>query len=319
MYGTLSLDGLGVDDIYRMFGQPVTSMVRSEEESGLGPESPRYIVKALDFLAAAQNMIAERMHIIDFDQCFANNAPPSTMLGTPAEFLAPEVAAGGQASPASDVWALGCTISRLRSGHEPFSGYEVTCPVETLRIVGQTLGDYPLPADVVFDEDGQPTTDSAQGRPLNKLEGSRSLKALIQDIYDAPLGSDIVASETKVEEQPTWETEHTPFPAYMSHLAWKPSAVSVRGTYLDSYSDEVSFALEHLPKIDQHEASLLLDLLSGVFRYDTKRRPTARELLSHAWFTLTPDNTVSLSRKRKASDKDEEPVRRSSRRVSPEV
>jgi serine/threonine protein kinase len=44
--------------------------------------------------------------------------------------------------------------------------------------------------------------------------------------------------------------------------------------------------LEALPKIAEHEAALLYDLLSKIFVYDPARRPTAREMLSHPWFHL---------------------------------
>ncbi|WP_162795327.1 serine/threonine-protein kinase, partial [Nonomuraea lactucae] len=41
------------------------------------------------------------------------------LLGTPA-FIAPERAAGGQASPASDLWSLGVTLYVAVEGHSPF-------------------------------------------------------------------------------------------------------------------------------------------------------------------------------------------------------
>ena len=34
-----------------------------------------------------------------------------------AEYVAPEVAAGGQASFESDAWALGCVVFQLLAGH----------------------------------------------------------------------------------------------------------------------------------------------------------------------------------------------------------
>ena len=54
-------------------------------------------------------------------------SPPKEMLGTPEGFLAPEVAVGKPASPASDVWALACAVLHLRSGSSPFATLEVDC------------------------------------------------------------------------------------------------------------------------------------------------------------------------------------------------
>jgi serine/threonine protein kinase len=87
-------------------------------------------VEALDFLSSEENHIDKNVKLIDFDQCFRASSPPKEMLGTPAEFLAPEVVVGLNAGPASDVWALGCSIFRIRSGESPFSGYEVTSPAD---------------------------------------------------------------------------------------------------------------------------------------------------------------------------------------------
>lgn len=91
------------------------------------------------------------------------------MLGTLVEFLAPEIAVGLKASLASDVWALGCSIFRLRSGENPLSGYEVTSAADLVRIIIQTLGDMSGSwEDVSFDYDGQPTKELTKGEPLEK-------------------------------------------------------------------------------------------------------------------------------------------------------
>jgi eukaryotic-like serine/threonine-protein kinase len=43
-------------------------------------------------------------------------------LGTP-EYMSPEQACGGEAGPASDVWALGIALYRCLSGRLPFHGH----------------------------------------------------------------------------------------------------------------------------------------------------------------------------------------------------
>ncbi|TQM03810.1 serine/threonine-protein kinase [Pseudonocardia kunmingensis] len=65
-------------------------------------------------------------HLIDFG--IARRTGDSTMtmagfvLGTP-DFLAPEVACGERATPASDAWQLGATISYALTGHPPRGGH----------------------------------------------------------------------------------------------------------------------------------------------------------------------------------------------------
>ena len=107
------------------------------------------------------------------------------MLGTPVEFLAPEVAVGLKASPASDVWALACSIFRIRSGEGPFSGYEVTSLADLMRMIIRTLGELPGSWEfILFDYDGQPTKEPTKGSPLETWEGKRPIKDLIYKIWD---------------------------------------------------------------------------------------------------------------------------------------
>jgi len=81
----------------------------------------------------------------------------------PVEYLAPEVAVGQPASPASDVWALGCSIIRLRAGEGLFSAYDVNSPADLMRSIIQVLGEVPAAwGDTLFDMDGQPTKDPAK-------------------------------------------------------------------------------------------------------------------------------------------------------------
>lgn len=124
-------------------------------------------MKSLDFLSSKESVIIKDVRLIDFDHSFLILLPPEQMLGTPVEFLAPEVVVGLKASPASDVWALGCSIFRIRSGEGPFSGYEVTSPVDLMRMIIRTLGELPGSwEDILFDYDEQPTKEPTKGSPL---------------------------------------------------------------------------------------------------------------------------------------------------------
>lgn len=132
-------------DIYSLFEPPVTGELETEAGDIPGPEAPRYVVRTFNLLSSTtRNFITDQIRLVDFDQCFLASSPPQKMLGTPLEFLAPEVAAGLPASPASDVWALACCFFRLRSGQGPFENpYQVTCPAELMKYIVQTLGDMP--------------------------------------------------------------------------------------------------------------------------------------------------------------------------------
>lgn len=313
----MDLDEYTEEDIYRLFGKPITGDLETESGEPTGPEAPRYIVNSVDFLSTTSAIIKPEIRLIDFDQSFPTSSPPQKMLGTPAEFLAPEVAAGLPAGPASDVWALGCCIFRLRSGIGPFeSSFEVTSPAELLRYVIHTMGD-DLPQDwpdpLLFDIHGQPTKDTKKGEPLHEpwSDETRTLQGIISDIWDKPTEQEVRTGGPLKPMEKLWRPEqHLPFPPYLAEMAWNPKALKVDGVYLNGYDDEWDSIHKALPKIPQHEATLLLDLLSKIFVYDPAKRITAEEMLQHPWFHLDvgPDNiaarTESHKRKRSTSESD---------------
>ena len=57
-------------------------------------------------------------------------------MGTP-EYMAPEQAAGAEAGPAADIYALGAILSRLLTGHPPFRG---DTPMEVLQALASATG-----------------------------------------------------------------------------------------------------------------------------------------------------------------------------------
>jgi serine/threonine-protein kinase SRPK3 len=287
LFSLSDIDRYTEDDIYRLFGTPETALLETESGETPGPEAPRYIVKSLDFLSSKESIINKDIRLIDFDQSFPVSSPPEKMLGTPVEILAPEVAVGLIASPASDVWALGCSIFRLRSGEGPFSGYEVTSPADLMRVVIQVLGDMPGSwEDTLFDYDGQPTKDPTKGKPLEKWEGERPIKDLVCKIWDQPENGVVNTGRVRPEHQVWREDENKLYSSCFSDMVWKPTATKIDNTYLYGYDDETDALLEAMPKISEDEAALLYDLLSKVFVYDPQKRISAEEMLSHPWFHI---------------------------------
>ncbi|KAM3431568.1 hypothetical protein NHJ13734_007259 [Beauveria thailandica] len=262
-------------------------------ESGemFGVEAPRYIVGNINFLSAPSHVFRPDVKLVDFDQCFPTSSPPQKMLGTPYEFLAPEVAAGLEPSPASDVWALGCCILRLRAGVGPFSSpFDVGSPADVVNFVTYTLGgDVPREwQEIMWDDKGMPTKDARKGRPLVEWSGRReSLRDIVYNIWDEPSSRVIDTGSSRVLERNfSFEQRNKPFHSGWSKMVWNPQAIKVDGASLGGYDDNWPLVLASLPKIPDHEAALLLDLLTAIFVYDPKKRPTAEELLEHPWFHL---------------------------------
>lgn len=288
----LDIDGFTEDDIYRLFGRPTIAKLETESGETTGPEAPRYIVKALDFLSSSTNIIRPNAKLIDFDQCFPISSPPEKLLGTPLEFLAPEVAVGLAASPASDVWALGCCIFRLRSGEGPFSSpFEVSCPEDQLSFIINTLGEDMPPEwqeTTLWDSQGRPTKDPSKGKPHEQWWAGRqqSLRDIVYDIWDEPEGRIVQTGTSRPKQTTYFKKEHQPFPSCFSEMVWNPMAIKIDSVYLSGYNDEWDELSGALPKIPKHEAALLYDLLSKIFVCNPKSRLTAEEMLGHPWFHI---------------------------------
>ncbi|KAF5001947.1 hypothetical protein FGRMN_688 [Fusarium graminum] len=283
------LDYCSEEEIYRLFGQPVTGALETESGETPGPEAPRYIVKSINFLSSPENIIKPEIRLIDFDQCFPISSPPQKMLGTPLSFLAPEVAVGQPASPASDVWALGCCILRLRSGEDPFSNHlEIGSPLDLISYIVHTLGGA-VPSEwqdgILWDSQGYPTRDTIRGEPyeLDWHGPARSLQSVVYNTWDEPKDR-IVQTGISRPEKGWRESDHRPFPSHFSDMVWNPKAVKVDNAYLYGYGQDWDELQKVLPKVSEQEATLLLDLLTKIFVYKPADRLTAEQMLDHPWF-----------------------------------
>jgi len=154
-------------------------------------------------------------------------------------------------------WATSSTAAIGSSGYSPFSSLDVWTPRDTATIIASTLGDLPAEwGDVLFDYEGQPTRDPEKGAPFRELEEKRSLRGLVDAIYDQPEGGVVMTG-------------------------WK-----IDDVFLLGYNEETDDFLALMPKITATEADLLYGLLSRIFVYDIMKRLTAGEILADPWFHM---------------------------------
>ena len=294
-------DSCNENDLVELFGHPQTAPVRTYTEKPPRPHAPDYIVVPLDFCSPTANTVLGRdICVIDFDQSFTIEDPPSDGVGIPAKYLAPEVAVGRSASPASDIWALGCAIFRIRSGDDLFFDYDTNCPEDALRQIVKVMGDLPGEwKQTEFDEDGFAVAKGEQGNPFWSLKEKRPLKDRVAGIIDEPpslfissqgeaveaILDDAIVEDGDGRGTVTFDEEFAvPYPAPIASMVWKPTAICVEGDYFAAYSDETDEMLKAFPRISGSEALLLADLLFKTFEYDPAKRIKAHKLVTHAWF-----------------------------------
>ncbi|RFN51495.1 cmgc/srpk protein kinase [Fusarium flagelliforme] len=245
--------------------------------------------------------------IIGFEETFSPFYIPMCM--DQPGFLPPEVAIGKRPSPASDIWALGVTILKLRSGRIPFNEDGHGGPPDLINMVEKYLGEIPESwLEPLYNEyDARPTWNMAHSWQRQTLEtcSTRSLKQWISDIWDKPtdlnenenppdfvsceddthversdwLESDIAAIVNVVDPVYGWDhhKEERPYAQHYSLQFWKPSAININGEFFDKTEDpDAMMAL--FPKISAREVDLLYDLVTKTFKYEPAERISAPEI-----------------------------------------
>ncbi|KAF5555448.1 CMGC SRPK kinase [Fusarium phyllophilum] len=258
-----NLDHLDDQGIYRLFGQPIVDELKTESGRISGPEAPRYVVGFLDFMSSGEDVLLHEVGLIGFDHAFEISSPK--IIEPLPEFLAPEVAVGKTASPASDVWALGVTILNMRSGISLFP-YHVDCPAHLITECVKYFGKLPTSwEEPYYDEEGRPTPDKTNGRPREVSDEIHLLNQWICNIWDEPtqvnenestpaahfivrdadrslpscdLLTDDISSIINYDPQDIdrlvamHDNTKRPYPQHYANRVWKPSAFKTNGTYL---------------------------------------------------------------------------------------
>ncbi|KAI9651339.1 hypothetical protein NHQ30_001378 [Ciborinia camelliae] len=139
-----NIDEWTVKQIYERLGFPQKKVVSTSSSL---PESqssfPDYQVSAINMKEINPKWLTDNITIIDFGIAFLQNQP-STGFGTPKSYCAPEFLFGSHRSMASDIWALGCTIFEIRTGHRLFKYTGSPTRDEMLIATVKLLGTLPI-------------------------------------------------------------------------------------------------------------------------------------------------------------------------------
>jgi serine/threonine protein kinase len=273
-----SFDTLSEEEVYALLGKPQTETVQMLSGERPGPSAPTYVVDMPDFVNIDPSKLTrENIRIVDFDQSFDTTAPPTTVLGIPPTYMAPESIFDLTAGVHSDVWALGCAIFRMRAGYDLFASevpvFDLTgagTPLDTIGQVVKTIGELPAAwSHIRFDdEDGLPIRD---GEGQEKESGELGYAPMERPLLDAILS---------IGDEPDGN-------ATLDSLFWRPppAGTEIVCTFAGENLVETEKEKEVLPKISHEEATCFHDLLSQIFIYNPTQRISAAELSRHPWFT----------------------------------
>ncbi|KPM45361.1 hypothetical protein AK830_g1175 [Neonectria ditissima] len=246
-----SIDDLSEDELSTLLGAPETAPVKRSSGQPPEPSAPKYVVNVVDLTRLPWGL-HDCICITDFDRSFLVDDPPNDILGTPKKLLAPEAIYDLQPGPKSDVWALACTIFRMRAGYDLFHDLLSRSPAAALILVTSVLGPFPEKWAVVkFDDDGWPIQDSEVSTSEVNWEFVHAYKTAETPLED--LVSRIFDQRDSKEVEPVTQA------AITSPMIWRPPPPETGYSWTTIKSD----GYEHLfTSMCEGEAICFRDLLS---------------------------------------------------------
>ncbi|KAF2812685.1 kinase-like protein [Mytilinidion resinicola] len=155
-----NLDHLSEEEVIQALGKPETTDVHTTLGDDPEPMAPKYTVAPISWHDVDRKYLTDQISIIDFGEAFETATPPKE-LGTPTAYCSLELLIDNLPSLASDLWALACTISEIRSGRRLFRDWDGDGDVKFQMV--QLLGKFPEPwwsswerRDNWFDDEGNP-------------------------------------------------------------------------------------------------------------------------------------------------------------------
>ena len=138
------LDGLNEDEFLKILGSPVINPVlNTSQERHHRSTAPDYLVYPVNWCNVDTRFISKESCLIDFGESFEISQPPDD-LGIPGQYPPPELIPDKKASFGSDIWALGCSLFKIRTGRKLFSPFDDE-DNEYLDAFVQVLGRLPEP------------------------------------------------------------------------------------------------------------------------------------------------------------------------------
>ncbi|KAK9258051.1 kinase-like domain-containing protein [Lipomyces tetrasporus] len=281
------VDSWSDQDVYELLGFPVQDQVRAWSGEVHGQSAPKYLVEPAILSKLESKWFTEKALLVDLGKYFMLQAPPTNGGGIPMSYCAREVYFKGKASVWSDIWALGCTIFEIRAGEQLFASF-LGGPHEVIRHIVQTLGKLPEPwwsswklRDAFFDEHGKPRKSWPNDIPMAV---EYPLIAHIRDIGSED--NEVIADEA----------------AHIRDIGSEGNGAIADEAALGDLKNIVRSEPDGNPifeplgmRLTEAEVEAFDDLLHKVLRYHPEQRLPVKEILKHAWFTISSEDSSAVN------------------------
>jgi len=276
---------LSEEELLRVIGTPVKINVRQSNPDYQGPEFissvPEYLVEQTD-IDYGTGLLSPTIAVSDFGLFYPFSAPPKGPgTGIPMPYASPEALFSMQdmLGPATDVWALGCSIMKVLIGCPPFGEKNRTFD-DIVRNMEVIMGPLPEPYRTRWyelDPTGEPNIEGDMSIPVS---------------YD-PERARVVADE-RFEDTGTRDYLHWLIRKTKTMPIITEQANEIADQYehnnaaLPRYGDPSDVYLgpnsKHTYRLPREEGDQLFDLMSRIFKWDPAERISAAEVLNHPWF-----------------------------------
>lgn len=273
-------EDLDRSEVNRIFGEPeLRKLGRTYPGSETWPEY--CVLPVSEYNSKWVDLAIPKVAIIDYGESFFINEPRK-FCGIPKLYAAPELFFDSRPSVNSDIWALVCTLYRIRASRKIFNingwGTNEMCDLASEWEI--PLGPLPEPYRTVWYQKGYGKDDYEDDETDTEEEGNANNdKSPPTEIKDGPVTYDTVEQIMQVREEMKSEAGvETIFQAIVGdekHIAQREP---------DETSDRDSKAVPyHEYRYSGKEIVDLADLLERAFKWEPTERISLNEILCHPW------------------------------------
>ncbi|KAL2015400.1 hypothetical protein VTK56DRAFT_5538 [Thermocarpiscus australiensis] len=295
---TEGVDEMDEEELMEVLGKPIIARVipvEGTETEHIAPGVPAYLVRRA-MVSYGSGLCSAQIAVIDFGVSYRVSQPPlGKGTGIPIAYAAPEdiferdEALGFH----TDIWALGCTITKVRLGFMPFAG-EADDVLSAVKKMESIMGPMPYPYRSVWKNwDGEFVNCQRKGEQDDQAVSWED--ETVCATLDNQMQEQIRRS--RIEEVGVWNHLEYRLHRGLAMIIDKDEAEDIAAQAeanplrLPSYKRLAEGEMFRHPfdkqihfKLAEPEREQMRDLLFKIFHWQPEQRAKLEEILEHEWF-----------------------------------